>query len=78
MDGRGETRCYKENGRGPVRRAVFAFKLVAPPYSGTVRLFGAGNSCNGNGGSSGDRAGLTTFSVSVTGGTTAPRRTSWA
>ncbi|GMU58765.1 MAG: hypothetical protein AMXMBFR34_05280 [Myxococcaceae bacterium] len=57
---------------------MFAFKLVAPPYSGTVRLFGAGNSCNGNGGSSGDRAGLTTFSVSVTGGTTAPRRTSWA
>lgn len=54
-------------------RATFSFKLVAPPYSGTVRLFGSGNSCNGNGGTSGDRAGLTTLSVTVTGGTTAPR-----
>jgi hypothetical protein len=54
-------------------RATFAFKLVAPPYAGTVRLFGAGNSCNGDNRSSGDRAGLTTFSITVTGGTTAPR-----
>lgn len=51
----------------------FPFKLVAPPFGGTVKLFGAGNSVNGNGGTSGDRAALTTLSVTVTGGTTAPR-----
>lgn len=54
-------------------KVTFAFRLVAPPFSGTVKLFAAGNSCNGNGNDSGDRAGLTTFSISVTGGTTAPR-----
>lgn len=54
-------------------KATFVFTLVAPPYSGAVKLFGAGNSCNGNGGDSGDRAGTTTFTISVTGGTTAPR-----
>lgn len=54
-------------------KVTFAFTLVAPPYSGAVKLFGAGNSCNGNGGDSGDRAGTTTFTVTVTGGTTAPR-----
>jgi len=54
-------------------RATFAFQLVAPPFAGAVRLFGAGNSCNGNGSSSGDRAGFTTFTVTVTGGATSPR-----
>ncbi|MDX2012390.1 MAG: choice-of-anchor V domain-containing protein [Myxococcaceae bacterium] len=54
-------------------RASFAFRLKAPPFSGALRLFGAGNSCNGNGGTSGDRAALTTLTVNVTGGSTAPR-----
>lgn len=54
-------------------RASFRFRLLAPPFSGTVRLFGAGNSCNGNGASSGDRAGVSTMTVTVTGGATTPR-----
>lgn len=54
-------------------RATFAFKLLAPPFAGPVRLFGAGNSCNGNGSTSGDRAGFSTLTVTITGGTTAPR-----
>jgi hypothetical protein len=54
-------------------KASFTFTLQAPPYAGAVRLFAAGNSCNGNGNDSGDRAGLTTLDVTVTGGTTAPR-----
>lgn len=54
-------------------RATFSFRVMAPPFSGPVRLFGAGNSCNGNGSSSGDRAGFTTFTITVTGGSTAPR-----
>lgn len=54
-------------------RATFSFRLLAPTFAGPVRLFGAGNSCNGNGGSSGDRAGLATFQLQVTGGSTAPR-----
>jgi len=54
-------------------RATFTFTLQAPPFAGPVRLFAAGNSCNGNGGDSGDRAGMATLDVTVTGGATAPR-----
>ncbi len=54
-------------------RSTFAFKLLAPPFAGPVRLFGAGNSCNGNGSTSGDRAGFSTLTITITGGTTAPR-----
>lgn len=51
------------------------FRLVAPGAGGTVRIFAAGLSANGNGGSGGDAVGVTTFNVAVTangGGGTAP------
>ncbi|MBL8917329.1 MAG: PKD domain-containing protein [Myxococcaceae bacterium] len=54
-------------------RATFSFRVLAPNFAGPVRLFAAGNSCNGNGSTSGDRAAMTTLQVQVTGGSTAPR-----
>ncbi len=52
--------------------ATFQFQLRAPAYPGPVRLYGAGNSVNGNGGSSGDHAATTTMTVTVAGGGTSP------
>lgn len=54
-------------------RATFSFRLLAPNFAGPVRLYAAGNSCNGNGSASGDRAGFATLQLTVTGGSTAPR-----
>jgi hypothetical protein len=50
----------------------FSFTVSAPSASGTVKLYGAGLSANGNGHNSGDRAGTTTFSITVTGGAPPP------
>ncbi|EPX61746.1 hypothetical protein D187_010365 [Cystobacter fuscus DSM 2262] len=47
----------------------FDFSLVAPA-SGSVKIFGAGNSANKNYDSSGDRSATTTLNVTVSGGTT--------
>ncbi|AKJ00997.1 uncharacterized protein (TIGR03382 family) [Archangium gephyra] len=46
---------------------TFDFSLVAPPSAGTVKIFAAGNSVNGDNNSTGDAAALTSLSVSVTG-----------
>ena len=48
----------------------FDFSLVAPSTPGTVKLFGAGNSANGDFSSDGDRGSSTTLSVTVTGAKT--------
>jgi len=45
--------------------AAWEFTWTAPANPGTYRLFGAGNSVNRNGQSSGDRAAKTTFVVDV-------------
>ena len=58
----------KAFGNGEVR---FDFSLVAPA-SGTVKIFGAGNSANGNGIESGDNSATVTQTVTVSGGTTPP------
>jgi len=49
--------------------ARFDFSLVAPA-SGTVKIFGTGNSANKDFNSTGDRSSATTLSVTVSGGTT--------
>jgi uncharacterized protein (TIGR03382 family) len=46
---------------------TFDFTMVAPPSAGTVKLFAAGNSVNGNGVETGDMSALTSLSVNVTG-----------
>lgn len=46
---------------------TFDFSLVAPPSAGTVKIFAAGNSVNGNGTEAGDAAATTTLTVNVTG-----------
>lgn len=46
---------------------TFDFTMVAPPSAGTVKLFAAGNSVNGNGAESGDMSATTSLSVNVTG-----------
>ncbi|MCY1074997.1 MXAN_6652 family MXYO-CTERM-anchored protein [Archangium lansingense] len=46
---------------------TFDFSLVAPPSAGTVKLFAAGNSVNGDNNVTGDAAAVTTLSVTVTG-----------
>ncbi|HZI02705.1 MAG TPA: MXAN_6652 family MXYO-CTERM-anchored protein [Archangium sp.] len=46
---------------------TFDFSMVAPPSAGTVKLFAAGNSVNGDGAQSGDMSALTSLSVNVTG-----------
>ncbi|WP_434388094.1 MXAN_6652 family MXYO-CTERM-anchored protein [Melittangium boletus] len=45
----------------------FDFSLVAPTTPGTIKIFGAGNSANGDLGSEGDRGSTTTLSVTVPG-----------
>ncbi|MBX3058648.1 MAG: hypothetical protein KF770_19455 [Anaerolineae bacterium] len=44
---------------------VFSYAWTAPVITGTVTMYGAGNSVNGNGSNSGDAAGLTTLSIVV-------------
>lgn len=44
---------------------VFSYTWTAPVITGTVTMYGAGNSVNGNGSNSGDAAGLTTLSIRV-------------
>ena len=46
---------------------TFDFSLVAPPSAGTVKIFAAGNSVNGDNNSTGDGAATTTLTVNVTG-----------
>ncbi|MFE8595703.1 MXAN_6652 family MXYO-CTERM-anchored protein [Archangium violaceum] len=46
---------------------TFDFSLVAPPSAGTVKIFAAGNSVNGNGTEAGDASATTTLTVNVTG-----------
>jgi uncharacterized protein (TIGR03382 family) len=47
----------------------FDFSLTAPSTGGTLTIFGAGNSTNGDTKESGDRAGTAKLDVTVTGGT---------
>ncbi|OJT23762.1 hypothetical protein BO221_17460 [Archangium sp. Cb G35] len=46
---------------------TFNFSLVAPPSAGTVKIFAAGNSVNGNGSEAGDASATTSLTVNVTG-----------
>ncbi|WP_375771163.1 MYXO-CTERM sorting domain-containing protein [Archangium gephyra] len=46
---------------------TFDFSMVAPPSAGTVKIFAAGNSVNGDNNSTGDNAAFTSLSVTVTG-----------
>jgi uncharacterized protein (TIGR03382 family) len=46
---------------------TFDFSMVAPPSAGTVKIFAAGNSVNGDGGPTGDAFALATLTVNVTG-----------
>ncbi len=48
----------------------FTFSVVAPSSGGTLKLFGAGNSVNGNGDVTGDSSARTTLDVTITGGST--------
>lgn len=47
--------------------AVFEFSLRAPAEARGLRLFAAGNSANGDGSTSGDRAATTTLAIQMTG-----------
>ncbi len=47
---------------------TFQFAMTAPPFAGTVTIHGAGNSCNGNGATSGDSSATTTLAVVVNAG----------
>jgi uncharacterized protein (TIGR03382 family) len=51
---------------------AFDFTLRAPPHSGPVKLYAAGNSANGNGKQDGDRGSATLLTLQVTGGTAPP------
>ncbi|KFA86745.1 MXAN_6652 family MXYO-CTERM-anchored protein [Archangium violaceum] len=46
---------------------TFNFSLVAPPSAGSVKIFAAGNSVNGDNNSTGDAAATTSLTVNVTG-----------
>jgi uncharacterized protein (TIGR03382 family) len=50
----------------------FDFTLVAPSAAGTSKLFGSGNSTNGNGANDGDHSASTTLDVQITGGSPQP------
>lgn len=52
--------------------ATYSFDWTAPPTAGSVTLFVAGMSDNGDGATSGDGTTLTTRVMTVTGGTTTP------
>jgi uncharacterized protein (TIGR03382 family) len=57
-------RAPKAFSNGEVR---FDFSMVAPPSAGTVKIFGAGNSVNGNGVETGDGSAITSVTVNITG-----------
>lgn len=44
------------------------FSLTAPPFAGSLTLYGTGNAVNGDGNTGGDRSASTTMAVTVTGG----------
>lgn len=46
---------------------TFDFSMVAPPSAGTVKIFAAGNSANGDANSTLDQSALASLSVNVTG-----------
>ncbi len=46
----------------------FPFSLTAPPFAASLTLYGVGNSCNGDGNTSGDHAAATSLVVTVNGG----------
>ena len=46
---------------------TFEFSMVAPPSAGTVKLFAAGNSVNGDGTVAQDQSATTSLTVNVTG-----------
>lgn len=48
------------------------FSVTAPSTTGTLKLFAAGNSVNGTGGTGGDRDAATTKTVTITAGNAAP------
>jgi hypothetical protein len=48
--------------------ASFQFSLTAPPFAGTVKIYGTGNSTNGNGATSGDSSASTSLTVTITAG----------
>jgi uncharacterized protein (TIGR03382 family) len=52
--------------------ARFDFSLVAPSSAGTITLYGAGNSVNGDANSGGDRSDAKTLSITVTTPSTNP------
>ena len=47
---------------------AFQFAMTAPPFAGTVTIYGTGNSVNGDNGTGGDRSTSTTLAVTVTAG----------
>lgn len=49
-----------------------AFSVTAPTAAGTLRIYAAGNSANGNGGTSGDKGGVTSLAVTITAANAAP------
>lgn len=51
-------------------QVTFDFSMVAPASAGTVKIYAAGNSVNGDANSTGDQCSTTTLSVTITGGTT--------
>lgn len=48
--------------------ATYNFTMTAPPFAGTVKIYGTGNACNGNGGTTGDSSASTNITVTITGG----------
>lgn len=55
--------------RQRISGASVQFSVTAPPFAGTVRLFGTGNAVNGDGNTGGDRSAATTFDITVSAGT---------
>jgi hypothetical protein len=47
---------------------TFQFAMTAPPFAGSVTIYGTGNSCNGDNGTGGDRSTSSTLTVTVTAG----------
>jgi hypothetical protein len=58
--------------------STYTFRMKAPSTAGTVTLYACGNSTNGNGSTGGDKASNTTFQVTVTSTSNAPRFTTEA
>lgn len=54
--------------RARINATSVQFSLTAPPFAGPVKLYGTGNSVNGDGNTGGDRSASATFDVTVTAG----------